>query len=303
MFLTVQDSKGHVSKQLKCTFNCVLILGLTIVLFYFGSPILHKSYETFNDTEDKSQPFHYPDNYSSNSTTPRLCVITRIYGPQIEYFPVLALALRHTGLDNIRIYLTNTDKRTNILQLKQRIKFINEFVNSRDYVTFLDLGEPTTGEDYGYVMTDRALSYVYNQSARSPSICQYVVMTNADNFYSQIFGRKILPYMKAGKDIIAFGFVSHHHKPHYKESIDDKKQTVPQIVDDATGKCTPVELRAGYADLGSVVYRLAFLREHNLHFQRSDESYSFGSDGYFVEQAAGRTKASVILKQTLFVHQ
>jgi hypothetical protein len=128
------------------------------------------------------------------------------------------------------------------------------------------------------------------------------MVTNADSFYAQIFGRRILPHMKAGKDIIARGFVSHHYKPHYKV-FDDKKQTVPQIADDGTGKCTLVELRAGYADLGSVAYRVAFLREHNLHFRRSDGSYSFGSDGYFVEQAAGRTKASVILKQTLFVHQ
>jgi hypothetical protein len=263
----------------------------------------YKSTKVFNTVLKSSNPFRYTYNYSFNSSAPALCIITRIYGSQISYFPILALAFLHTGLDNIRIYVINTDNRTDIQQLKQTIQFINDLVFRMDYVTFLDLGEPSKQNEFGYGMTDRALSYLYNQTMQSPSLCQYVVFTNGDNFYSKIFGTRILPHMKNGKDIIAWGFVSHHYKPHYKESIDDKKKRVPQIVDDGTGKCTPVELRPGYADLGSVAYRLAFLKKHNLYFRRSDGSYSFGSDGYFVEQAAQRTSASVILKQTLFVHQ
>ncbi len=109
--------------------------------------------------------------------------------------------------------------------------------------------------------------------------------------------------MKAEKDMIGWGFVSHHYKPHYRESIDSKKKTVPEIVDDGTEKCTPVELKFGFADLGAVAYRLSFLQKHNLYFGHSGGSYSFGSDGYFVEQAARQTSTSVILKQTLLVHQ
>jgi hypothetical protein len=263
----------------------------------------YKSAKVFNTALKGSNPFRYSYNYSFNSSAPALCVIIRTYGPKISYFPILALAFLHTGLDNIRIYVINTDNRTDIQQLKQTIQFINDLVFRMDYVTFLDLGEPSKKNEFGYGMTDRALSYFYNQTMESPSLCQYVVFTNGDNFYSKIFGTRILPHMKNGKDIIAWGFVSHHYKPHYKESIDDKKKRVPQIVDDGTGKCTPVELRPGYADLGSVAYRLAFLKKHNLYFRRPDGSYLFGSDGHFVEQAAQRTSASVILKQTLFVHQ
>jgi hypothetical protein len=242
-------------------------------------------------------------NTSADPTLPTLCIITRIYWAQISYFPVLAFGLYHSGLHNIRIYVTNTDNRTDIRKLEQTIKFINELVLRQDFVTLLDLGEPPIANDFGYGMTDRALNYVYKQHVNSSSICQYLTVTNADNFYSRNFGKKILPHMKAGKDIIGWGFVSHHFKPHYKESIDDKKITVPQVVDDGTEKCTPVELRAGYADLGAVAYRVSFLQEHNLYFKRSGGSYSFSSDGYFVEQAAGRTRASIILKQTLLVHQ
>ncbi len=108
--------------------------------------------------------------------------------------------------------------------------------------------------------------------------------------------------MKTGKDIIAWGFVSHHYKPQYQEAIDTKKQRVPEIVDDGTEKCTPVELRYGFADLGAVAYRLSFLRKHDLHFS-SFGSYSYSSDGYFVEQARQRMNTSIILRQTLLVHQ
>jgi len=250
-----------------------------------------------------SKSFTLALNISSDPTLPILCIVTRIYGAQISYFPVLALGLYHTGLQNIRIYVINTDNRTDISQLKQTIKFINELILRQDFVTLLNLGEPSVGKDFGYEMTDLALTYLYKQYLQSPSICQYVTFTNGDNFYSRNFGRKILSHMKAEKDIIGWGFVSHHYKPHYKESIDSKKKTVPEIVDDGTEKCTPVELKADFADLGAVAYRLSFLQKHNLYFRRSDGSYSFGSDGYFVGEAARRTSASIILKQTLFVHQ
>jgi hypothetical protein len=152
-------------------------------------------------------------------------------------------------------------------------------------------------------MTDRALSYLYKQNVHSPSICQYVTFTNGDNFYSRNFARKILPHMQNEKDIIAWSFLSHHYKPHNKLSIDSTKKTVPEIVDDGTQKYTSVALKAGSADLGAVAYRLSFLQKHNLYFRRSDIGYSFGSDGYFVQQAARRTNASIILKQALFAHQ
>jgi hypothetical protein len=230
---------------------------------------------------------------------PTLCVVTRIYHAQIPYFPILALALYHTNFHNIRIYVVNTDSRTDLAQLQQKIQFINQLVLRTDFVILLDLGNVSTNRDYGYGMTDRALDYLYQQHTNSSSICQYVTFTNADNFYSRNFVKKILPHMKAGKDIIAWGFVSHHRKPEYQKT----KKTVPQVVDDATEKCAPASLIKGYIDLGAVAYRLSFLKKHNLYFLRPHQTDIFRSDGRFTEMAAKRTNASVLLGQTLFVHQ
>jgi hypothetical protein len=66
----------------------------------------------------------------------------------------------------------------------------------------MDIDE-TDRRDAGYEMTDRALTYLYKQHMHDLSICQYVTFTNCNNFYSRIFGRKILPHMNDGKDIIA----------------------------------------------------------------------------------------------------
>ncbi|CAF1016718.1 unnamed protein product [Adineta steineri] len=305
MLNLLQNQKELILKHWKSILlSLIFILGLCLISFYFININRNeKPFMLLYNTDDWSNFFHYSYNYNINSSTPILCIITRIYEPQVSYFPVFALALLHTGLDNIRIYVTNTDRRTDIRQLKQTISFLNKFVLRKDYITFLNLGDPPQRNDDGYVMTNRALSYIYEQNNHSSSACQYIVVTNGDNFYSQIFGKRILPHMKDGKDMIAWGFVSHHYKPHYKEFINQTNLTVLQIIDDGTGKCTPVAFRAGFAELGSVAYRLAFLKKHNLYFNQPDASYSVSLDGYFVEQAAQRASSSVILKQTLFFHQ
>jgi len=299
----LQNSIRYVPKQSKYTLGLTFVLGAIIALSYFGTPILQKSCNYLNNNITSSKSFNIALSTTVDSTLPILCMVTRIYWAQLTYFPLFALALYHNGLHNIRIYTINTDNQTNIEQLKQTINFINDLVLQQNFVLLLDLGEPSTKNDFGYGMTDRAIDYLYKQHTNSSSSCQYVTFTNGDNFYSRNFAKKILPHMKSGKDIIGWSFVSHHYKPHYKESIDSRKKTVPEVVDDGTEKCTPVELRAGYADLGAVAYRFLFLKQHNLYFGGPNRGYSFGSDGYFVEQAARRTSTSVILKQTLFVHQ
>ncbi|CAF1255543.1 unnamed protein product [Adineta steineri] len=305
MLNSLQNQKELILKHWNyISSSLIFILGFCLISFHLNNHNQNeKLFKYFNNTNDWSNLFHYSYNYNVSSSTPTLCIITRIYGPQISYFPIFALAFLHTGLDNIRIYVVNTDRRTDIRQLKQTINFLNKFVSRRDYITLLELGVPPLKNEYGYVMTDRALSYLYNQTNNLSSSCQYIVVTNGDNFYSQIFGKRILPHMKDGKDIIAWDFVSHHSKPQYREIIFQTKHAAPQIIDDGTGKCTPVALKAGSADLGAIAYRLEFLKERNLYFKRSDGSYSSNTDGYFIEQAALRTPASVILKQTLFFHQ
>ncbi len=305
MSTIIQRLPLYVLKRSKCILRLVFTMGFCIILFHFHTTTSYEFFRSINHTVRNVKPIDlaFWTTSSFDRSLPTLCVVTRIYYAQIPYFPVFALALYHTNLHNIRIYLVNTGNRTNIQQLEQTIQFINQLVLRTDFVILLDLGKPTSDKDFGYGMTDRALTYLYQQHANSSSICQYVTFTNADNFYSRNFARKILPHMKAGKDIIGWGFVSHHYKPHYQEHIDSNRKTVPEIIDDGTEKCTPVELKAGFADLGAVAYRLSFLQEQNLYFWHAGGGYSFGSDGDFVKEAAKRTNTSVILKQTLFVHQ
>lgn len=216
---------------------------------------------------------------------------------------MLALGLYLNGLHNIRIYVINTDRKTDLQQLKQTIHWINSLVHQNDYITLLDCGQPSIVNDFGYEMTDRALEYFYYQYTNSSSICQYITITNADNFYLKKFAKRLLPRMKEKRDIIAWGFISHHYKPQDIEKSSKNKVAIPQIIDEGTEKCISVKLVTGFADLGTVAYRLAFLQMHKLYFRAPDKSYGFGSDGYFVTIAATKTNSSVILRQTLFVHQ
>lgn len=99
-------------KQLKYTLCLTFILGAFIALFYFGNPLCEKWLVNNNVISSKS--FNLTLNTTSDSTAPTHCIITRIYPAQITYFPVLALALYHNDVHNIRIYTVNTDSRTNI---------------------------------------------------------------------------------------------------------------------------------------------------------------------------------------------
>lgn len=231
-----------------------------------------------------------------------LCVLVRVYYRQISYLPVFALALSQSGFPNIRLYIINTGKNTDSQLLLDTINLINSIVRRADYAVLLDVGTPVDN-DFGYTLTDRALVYLYEQYEKSPSICKYIVLTNGDNLYSQYLGKHALPHMHAKKDIIAWDFVSRFYRddPNRKSRV--KTVISPEIVDNGTDKCVPVELRVGEVDLGAVAYRLEFLKKHKIQIHYDKGNYDGLSDGYLVEKVARLTNASVILRQTLFIHQ
>ena len=276
----------------------LFIFTIVTILLMFARNMDSFNFYGFNQS-------HIPADRELNSSSRTFCVLTRVHGPQIGYFPLFALSLYHSGLENIRIYVINTDNRTDMQLLSKRINYVNELVSQSSFTVLLDLPMIPQATDYGYGITDHALTHLYDQHLKYTSPCQYLMVTNGDNLYSSNFGAKLYPHMKAYKDLIAWGFVSHHFKPHYKEFIQNWIKFVPQVFDDGTGKCTPVALRVGTADLGAVAYRFVFLYKNKLFFREpgKSEPYSFGSDGWFVEKAAKLTKESVILRQTLFMHQ
>jgi hypothetical protein len=176
--------------------------------------------------------------------------------------------------------VVSIDKSIDKQLLLRKMDMINTIAQRVDYITLLELDEAEPN-DAGYSLLDHALTYLYNQSEHSPTACEYVLSTNADNFYSSQLRKNILPYMNAKADMIAWDFVSRYGGPW----------------------CASVKLAMGSADLGSATYRLAFLKKHKLHFNYGNASYHGLSDGYFVESAASLADSIVILRQTLFIHQ
>ena len=187
-------------------FNFLCVFGLFILSYNLGR---YSSAKSFCNSETTASNMKHllsvPSTTTSITSLPSLCVITRIYSEQLAYFPVFALSLYHTGLHNIQIYVVNTDKRTDMKQLEQVIQFVNNLVFQKDFVILLPLGQPSKKKNFGYRLTDRALTYLYEQYTHSPSTCHYVTFTNADNLYCKNFTRKLLPHMQAGKDVIMLG--------------------------------------------------------------------------------------------------
>jgi hypothetical protein len=202
--------------------------------------------------------------------------------------------------------VVNIGTQSNKKLINQTVNIINRLVGRTHYATLMNLGIPSMKNDFGFELTDRLLTQLYDQYLQSTSTCEYVILTNGDNFYSRRLGEKILPHIKAKKDIIAWGFVSHYYWRDLRESTnnENKKQPIPQILDDGTYKCITAVLRVGGADLGAVAYRLGFLWKHKLHFRRRPgEAYEIISDGKFLEAAARLTNSTVLLRQTLYMHQ
>jgi len=64
-----------------------------------------------------------------------------------------------------------------------------------------------------------------------------------------------------------------------------------------------MELRPNSGDLGALAFRLSFLKTHKLYFGGPDGNYWVRSEEQFVEEAAKRANGTVVLRETLFVHQ
>jgi hypothetical protein len=255
----------------------IISIALASLFISLGGSSL-KQYSIFSINNN-----HFDNLNSSrlvNLTSNILCCLVRIHGVHLPYLPVLALALSQAGFDNIHLYVVSIDKSIDKQLLLRKIDMINTIAQRVDYITLLELGEAEPN-DAGYSLLDHALTYLYNQSEHSPTACEYVLATNADNFYSSQLKKNVLPYMDAKADLIAWDFITRYGGP----------------------RCMRVGLGIGSADLGSAAYRLAFLKKHKLHYNYGNRPYDGLSDGHFVGSAASLADSIVILRQTLFIHQ
>ncbi|CAF4525493.1 unnamed protein product [Rotaria magnacalcarata] len=251
-------------------------------------------YDHRNDATNNSSLLH--------SAPIALCVLVRIYGPQVPYLTAFALGFLHNSFDYVQIYVINTHRSTDNQLLSRTIDVINRIALRANYITLLNLGKPLDN-DYGYTLTDHALNYLYNQYERSPLVCQYIIITNGDNLYSRHLGSKILPLMKAKKDIIAWDFVTRYPQPYLIERMNGGKPFNYEVSDDGTAKHTEVSLETGRVDLGAVAYRLSFLNHYRLNFSYSNRQYIPESDGLFIEKASRLTNTTVLVRQILYIHQ
>jgi hypothetical protein len=235
---------------------------------------------------------------SVGSTSITVCILIRVLSGHMSYLPAFAIALNHTGFDKIRLYIISIDKNVDKQWLSRTIKMINTMVGRENYISALNVG-PFEKDDFGFISMDRALTYLYKQHERSPSICEYVILTDSNTLYSRHFGKHILPHMSAKKDIITWNFVSEQYWPNAMETSNGKQQVNSEIVDSGTEKCVSTAIEIAHVPLGSAAYRLAFLKRHNLHIRYPNGTYSRKSDEYFFRTAATLTNVLVILKQTL----
>lgn len=237
-----------------------------------------------------------------NISVPTLCVIVRVYDRQLQDLPVLALSLYRSGIQPIRLFIVNTDIRTNLETLNQTIFHIQQFTGNHEFITWLSFSRIPYLNQYGYGVTDQALEYLYQQYDRNSSTCHYLLVTNGDNIYSHNLGKHIIPHMKMNVDMISWAFTSHHKREYRKIKTHKNKQRNPRTLDDGTEKCNPAILRLGEIDLGATVYRFSLLHKHKFYY-KGTHGYRIDSDGRFLEKVLPFANDSVVLGQTLFMHQ
>ncbi|CAM4846844.1 unnamed protein product, partial [Rotaria magnacalcarata] len=275
-------------KSVRTTLPVILSMSLAfVVIFSSYKYILSRDSFELPDENDN----HLTVTNSIDFTSIPVCVLVRVNRWHISYLPVLALAVFHAGIENITMYAVNIDKHVDNRELFRIIGVINKVVNKASYISYLEVGSPIEN-DYGFTLTDRALTFLYDRHEQYPSMCEYVILTNGDNLYSRNLGRGILPHMHAKRDVIAWDFVSRnvHSLPIRTNKI--RKSENPKIFDDGTAKCHSVTLQVAEIDLGAAAYRLQFLQKHRLHLRYANGSYSSESDGYFAQTAASLTKSS-----------
>lgn len=277
----------------------ILLLNYTV---YRSKLLISKSCQVKVEKFHLSDTYQMPKYQTKTTSKMKLCVITRIYGPQLGYFPVFASSLLHNTEIHIRILVVNTDKHTDLSLLSSTIDFINELSNQVDAVRLLDFGSPPSVNTYGYHGTDQALRYLYNEYENRNNICDYLTVTNGDNLYSNDFGKTILPHMQNRIEMIAWTFSSHYFTPYFVDDIPTDSYNA-QVEDGGTDKCARAWYIVGYLDLSAAAYRFDFLYKYKLLFHRDEAPYEAMSDSFFAIKAANLSDSWIVLRQALIIHQ
>jgi hypothetical protein len=160
---------------------------------------------------------------NNNSNYPHYCFLVRSYVKQKTMLWSLLGGLHRAQYPNMTVFLLNTDSNRSPWPEFSQLDIIAEKVFGRKFVTILPFDdEEALGyfpllqkTDYGYIQSDLSLQWIMANSS-----CEYLTVTNGDNWYPPQLFPELERFMRAGKDLIGFHFISHYHWP----------RTIPHVV-------------------------------------------------------------------------
>jgi len=249
---------------------------------------------------------------------PRLIVLARVYHKQFSYIPQFLSCFINENIP-IRIFFIVTDTKSDPNQLQSLLDWYQNSLNI-DMASILPITSqdafdiynpsPPNPNDYGYSYTDAAIEYLIDQEIAGPN--DYILFTNADNIYSTgMFTNYILHYMELEYQMIAFDMISHHQRGDVFQN--DKESST------GTQFHLSVSFQVAFIDLGALVFRFSLFRDkaNSNHLQfvpteirvashtpgQSVSWNSFVADGDLIVKAASMCNKTMIIRQTLFLHQ
>jgi len=220
---------------------------------------------------------------------PKLCVLTRTYKAHLSgalFSFLLSMAGSGLSLDELRVVLLVTDAEEewddSFAKVGLVVSLIHSAVGGKKFVEVLPLRGLPGGEAHnrGFAQTDRALREVFYNQATSLSKCEYLLVTNGDNYYVRDFATRLMHRSRLPKDFVIMDFVSGH-----------------------TRKALKAEAKPGKVDLGATMWSLPFLQRHGLFYANAQGRWEVDADGRIVQRAARKTKNWVAFRETLFAHQ
>eukprot|EP01117_Protostelium_nocturnum_P010791 TRINITY_DN3889_c0_g1_i1.p1 TRINITY_DN3889_c0_g1~~TRINITY_DN3889_c0_g1_i1.p1 ORF type:complete len:356 (-),score=63.50 TRINITY_DN3889_c0_g1_i1:203-1270(-) len=240
-----------------------------------------------------------------DSGTPYFCVLARAFErtkPELIGF-AHSISASGISLNKMRLFLvlTNEDEQKWDDISKDFEIFaegMNLILGEEGFVTALPLPFLKDSDIAGFAATDRALrEFFYINSTRSktdefsrrysgrlhPSHCEWLVVTNGDNHYTEGWAKHINEEIKKSQlDLIYFNMIQRH-----KNNL------------------LSTELKPEHIDLGAAIYRLEFLRNNSLFYYRysGGRGYWLGSDGDFISNILPHNPRIKKMERIMLIHQ
>ena len=274
--------------------------------------------------------------FSLAATALRPCVLVRTYSGNRNGLVSLLWSLLLSGHPHLRAFVVDTGK-TPTPGLPGIIRSVNALsgrswveVSGRTFAQDVAPRFPALNvEDYGYALTDLVMEDIMegelgereasvstqNQTSGdgSPSLCDTLTVTNADNVYSPDFLRQTLGLIAdQGKDMVGTNWVSHYEKgnpwqagplPYASDWCGPHRSGKNQEM-----KASPV-FECSCIDLGAVTFRLKQGQQSGIRFivdkLRANETLHdlpYSDCLFFKKLKAQSGSSTAVVHEALFMH-